>query len=452
MTPDKPTSERDASSFRDNRGYVFWRGGEVYRQISPSGQAAYVQLMDGGLYEALVDAGWLVRHKDMGEGVIKPERVPVISYPYEWSFSQLKDAALLTLHVQQLALERGMTLRDASAYNVQFVAGKAQLIDTLSFEPYTKGAPWVAYRQFCQHFLAPLALMSRVDLDLLQLMRVHIDGIPLGLAAKLLPVKDRLNFGLVTHLNLHARFQTQHEGVEKKPKADLSITAQRGLLDSLERTVKGLKLPKVQTQWGDYYENTNYSDSSFEEKKRMVDEFLALKEPKRVLDLGANDGSFSRIAAGRGALVISCDIDPLAVERNFLQMKAAKETSLLPLLIDLTNPSPALGWANTERSAFTERAQADTALALALIHHLVIGANIPMGHVASYFATLAPRLIIEFVPKSDSQVKRLLASREDIFPDYTPEGFEAAFSDRFRIAAQRPIAGTERILYLMEVR
>jgi len=232
----------------------------------------------------------------------------------------------------------------------------------------------------------------------------------------------------------------------------LSITAQRGLLDSLERTVKGLKLPKLKTQWGDYYENTNYSDTSFEEKKRMVGEFLALKEPKRVLDLGANDGSFSRIATERGALVISCDIDPLAVEHNFLQMKAGGETSLLPLLIDLTNPSPALGWANSERSAFSERARADTALALALIHHLVIGANVPMGHVAAYFATLAPRLIIEFVPKSDSQVKRLLASREDIFPDYTPEGFEAAFSEHFRVVQHRPIAGTQRILYLMEVK
>jgi ribosomal protein L11 methylase PrmA len=452
MKQDNPAEERNPGSFRDNRGYIFSRNGEIFRRINASGEAGYKKLMESGLYDDLVKAGQLVKHEEIEPGTIKPELVPVISYPYEWSFSQLKDAALLTLAVQQAALKRGLTLRDASAYNVQFVQGRPVLIDTLSFEAYRPGQPWQAYRQFCQHFLAPLALMSLVSLDLLQLMRANIDGIPLGLTAKLLPRRARLNFGLATHVVMHARFQHEHEGKAKKTGAKLSENAQAGLLESLERTVRGLDLPKVQTQWGDYYENTNYSDDAFKEKQRMVGEFLKAVKPARAIDLGANDGSFSRIAAAEGALVLSCDIDPLAVERNYRQVKAGMEAQLLPLLIDLTNPSPGLGWANAERSAFAERAQADVGLALALIHHLVIAANVPIGMVADYFARLVPKLIIEFVPKSDSQVERLLTTREDIFDDYTPEGFEAAFGERFEIKRQEPIAGTTRLLYLMERR
>jgi SAM-dependent methyltransferase len=451
-TRDNSVDERDPSSFRDDRGFVFWRGETVYRRISQTGAAAYARLMESGLYAKLTADKLLVQHQEVEAGLIQPDLVPLISYPYEWSFSQLQDAALLTLKIQQIALEHAMTLRDGSAYNVQFVDGAPIFIDTLSFEDYVSGQPWQAYRQFCQHFLAPLALMSHIDLSLGQLLRVHIDGVPLQLAAKLLPLKHRINFGLLTHLVVHARFQHGHEGEAKKPSGSLSLQAQLGLIDSLRRSVAGLHVPKIQTQWGDYYEHTNYSGDSFKAKKTIVKEIITTLRPKRVLDLGANDGSFSRIAAATGAFVISCDIDPLAVERNYLQLKASGETTILPLLIDLTNPSPGLGWNNTERSSFSERADSDVALALALIHHLVIAANIPLGHVANYFAQLAPTLIIEFVPKTDSQVQRLLASREDIFVDYTQAGFEAAFRTYFEIKEAREIPGSHRFVYRMERR
>ncbi|MDB5178607.1 MAG: hypothetical protein JWN01_550 [Patescibacteria group bacterium] len=456
MTLNSPAGGRDSSSFRDDWGFVFWKNGQIYRQVNEAGGEAYRKLMTGGLYEALTQRGLLVKHEEAGEPagdgavvVLKPELLDWVTYPYEWAFSQLKDAALTTLRIQKLAMKHGMSLRDASAYNIQFAEGRPVFIDTLSFEPYREGEPWVAYRQFCQHFLAPLALMSRVDLGLSRLLQVHIDGIPLPLAARLLPLKDRLNFGMATHISLHAKFQRQHEGTAEKPKAAMNVTSLQGLIDSLERTVKALKLPKTKTEWGDYYDNTNYSDSSLDQKRSLVSDFLAQVKPKRVLDLGANDGSFSRIAAGQGALVMSSDIDPLAVESNYLQMKARHETKLIPLLVDLTNPSPALGWANHERQSFSARAKADAALALALIHHLAIASNVPLGHVAEYFASLAPHLVIEFVPKSDSQVQRLLATREDIFPDYTPEGFEAAFGRYFEIVRKQAVTGSARMLYLM---
>jgi len=228
--------------------------------------------------------------------------------------------------------------------------------------------------------------------------------------------------------------------------------AMQGLFDSLERTVRGLSLPKTKTQWGDYYEHTNYTDAALKAKGELVVAFLQRLKPHRVVDLGSNDGWFSRVAAKTGAMVISSDIDPLAVESNYQQMRRAGEKTILPMLVDLANPSPAMGWASEERQSFGERAHSDVAMALALIHHLAIAGNVPMEMVADYFASLAPYLIIEFVPKEDSQVKRLLATREDIFPDYTPEGFVAAFAKPYEVLEQRAVAGTVRTLYLMRRR
>ncbi|HSX01999.1 MAG TPA: SAM-dependent methyltransferase [Candidatus Saccharimonadia bacterium] len=439
---------------------MFWRGGQPYRQINTSAQAAYDQLMAGGLYERLVKDSLLVAHHEESEvpagayKVIRPELLELVTYPYEWSFSQLQDAALATLKVQRLALEHGLTLRDASAYNIQFVAGRPQLIDTLSFDVYEPGKPWIAYRQFCQHFLAPLALMSYVDVDLLQLLRVHLDGVPLPLAAKLLPLRASLKLGLATHIKLHARLQRQHEGTAKRAKGSVSQLALNGLLDSLAATTKALRLAQYDTQWADYYNDTNYNDTARTAKGQLIGRLTQQVKPQRIIDLGANNGPFSRIAAAAApqALVISADIDPLAVDQNYRRLKAAGETRLMPLLVDLTNPSPGLGWANQERSSFATRAGADLAIALALIHHLAIASNVPLELVAAYFAELAPQLIIEFVPKEDSQVQRLLATREDIFVDYTPAGFEAAFGAHYETIAKEPVPDSARTLYLMRRR
>ena len=438
---------------------MYYEGGQVFRRINADGKAAFDLFMSSGLYDKLKSKGLVVSHEEVSVGgdlargaykVIKPELVPFISYPYEWSFSQLKDAALATLVIQKQAIENGMVLRDASAYNIQFIDGQPRLIDTLSFDAYTAGEPWTAYRQFCQHFLAPLVLMSQVDPALLSLLRVYIDGIPLPLAAKLLPLRSRFRPGLATHIHLHASFQKQHEGTAKRPAASVSRVSLLGLIDSLERTIKSLKLQISKTEWGDYYDNTNYSDASRDEKVGITAEFVALVNPARVVDLGGNDGTYSRVATKAGSYVICADIDPIAVDANYAQVKSKKEKNLLPILIDLTNPSPGMGWANEERASFTSRAKSDMSLALALIHHLAIANNLPLGMVAAYFAKLAPHLVIEFVPKSDSQVKRLLATREDIFPHYTVEGFEAAFSDFFDIVETRPVTGSDRLMYLMK--
>lgn len=463
MTRKMPDSGQLSASFRDPSGFLFTRAGVLLRQVNRSYADEYTRLHESGLYDRLVKAGLLIPHVEVDQPpaqaesafrIIQPERVAFISYPYEWSFSQLKDAALATLSIQKRALKADMSLKDASAYNIQFVRGKATLIDTLSFGLYKEGQPWDAYRQFCQHFLAPLALMSHVDVRLGQLLRIHIDGVPLDLASRLLPFRTKLDFGLLTHIHIHAGAQTRYADADVKreaPKGQMTRNAFLGLIESLEGTVRKLEWKPAGTEWGNYYDITNYTDAAFEHKKQLVGEWAARVQPALAWDLGANNGVFSRQAAASGAYTISFDVDPAAVEQNYRQVRAAKEQALLPLVLDLTNPSPALGWANAERDAFLQRGPADLVLALAVIHHLAISNNVPLPHLADFFAQAGRRLVIEFVPKTDSQVRKLLATRADIFPSYTLEGFEAAFAARFKVLEKIRLRESERTLYFMEV-
>ena len=459
------TNGQLGASFRDPSGFLFTRAGELYRQVNHVYAPEYRQLMESGLYDKLTKAGQLVPHQEsdadpaepaLAFRVIQPARVPFISYPYEWPFSFLKDAALATLSIQRRALKAGMSLKDASAYNIQFYQGRPALIDTLSFETYKEGEPWVAYRQFCQHFLAPLALMARTDVRLSQLLRVYIDGVPLDLASRLLPVATRLNFGLLTHIHLHAQAQQKYadsgggEGQQRRPR--VSRQALTGLLESLQATVSKLEWRPGGTEWGEYYQMTNYSDAAFEHKKVLISDWIGRAKPTSVWDLGANDGTFSRLASEKGISTIAFDIDPTAVEMNYRRIKFTKEQNLLPLVLDLTNPSPSLGWHNRERESLSQRGPADMVFALALIHHLAISNNVPLPHLADFFRDMGSWLVIEFVPKSDSQVQRLLKSRLDIFDKYTRDEFEAAFAAYFVARERVQIRESERYLYLMQRR
>ncbi len=452
-----------AGSFRDPSGFVFRRQGLVYRQINPQAREDYDLLMSSGLYQSLRDQGLLIPHVEVGAEaaysgdayqVIQPEVVPFISYPYEWCFSQLQDGALATLDILRRALGKGMILKDASAYNLQLRRGRMTMIDTLSLERYREGEPWVGYRQFCQHFLAPLALMSHVDVRLGQLLHVYIDGIPLDLASRLLPRRTRLRFGLLTHIHLHARSQQRFANSSATPTTGKKVAKNSllGLIDSLENAVRRLHWQPSGTEWAEYTSETHYTDRARDEKSRLVSEMLDRDPPDSVWDLGANTGEFSRIASTRGVTTVSFDGDPAAVEQNYLRCREERDSMLTPLLLDLTNPSPGLGWSHSERSSWLERGPTHTALALALVHHLAISNNVPLPVLSTFFARLCRNLIIEFVPKDDEKVRILLASREDIFPDYDQAGFERAFERDFVIETKEKITDTHRTLYSMRRR
>jgi hypothetical protein len=449
---------REAASFRDPAGFVYRQGGEILRQVNQAGKDDYELLM-AGLYERLAKRGQILPHEEVDRPaadpataykIIRPRPVDFISYPYEWSFSQLKDAALLTLAIQKEALQHEATLKDSSAFNIQFQGGKPVLMDTLSFTRYQPGAPWDGYRQFCQHFLAPLALMSLTDIRLAQLLRVHLDGIPLDLASRLLPRRTRLPGGLYMHIHLHASAQKRYAGraVEPKVRLKISKTQLLGLVESLKAAVKKLQWDPGATRWADYEHQHNYSEQALQAKKEAVQAFLEQASPAVVWDIGANTGSFSRLAAEKAKLVVALDVDPGATEMNYLACREERRANILPLVIDLTNPSPGIGWRNQERRSLEERLRADLILALALVHHLAIANNLPLRAIAEFFAEHCEWLAVEFVAKEDQQAQKLLLNRRDIFSDYHEQGFEQAFQRFFSPVQKVRLPGGTRTLYL----
>jgi hypothetical protein len=454
---------KQPSSFRDPAGFIFIRAGILYRQINRKGMDDYRRLIESGLYDYLVKKQWLVTHTETNIPaeepveaglIIQPQKIDFISYPYEWCFSQLQDAALLTLEIQKAALSFNLSLKDASAYNIQFVHGRPIFLDTLSFEAYEECQPWAAYRQFCQHFLAPLALMSCVDLRLIDLLKIYLDGIPLDLTAELLPNRARLNSGLLLHIFAQASAQKRYARKVINSSERSRIVSRNGflgLIDSLENTVRNLKLKprQMKTAWANYYHESNYSVDATDDKTRIIDSWLKLAHPQNVWDLGANTGHFSQVASQLGMDVIAMDIDPGVMELNYQSIRKAHETHILPLRMDLTNPSPAIGWRSTERDSLIKRANVDLVMALALIHHLAIGNNLPLEEIAEYFSEIGEWLILEFVPKSDTQVQRLLANRNDIFIAYTTAGLEKAFKKYYFIENVHSLTDSERTLYLM---
>ncbi len=456
----KETERKNSGSFRDPSGYVFTRNGTLYRQINNTYTEQYNHLNQSGLYRALLDKGWLISHEETDEAcpfengiqVIRPERIPFISYPYEWSFSALKDAALLTLRIHRLAMDHGMVLKDASAFNVQFSRGKPVFIDTLSFDLYREGSPWIAYSQFCRHFLAPLLLMFYVDVRMSRMMSCFIDGIPLDLADQIL--RGRGGFFARQHIRWHAASIARYSDTSKRideaqpqKTINLSRNSHLALIESMILWIEKLSFPGQKTEWGDYNAQTSYTENGADSKRSIVSDYLNLIHPGSLWDLGSNDGTYSMLAVRAGARTVAFDADPVAVEQCYRQTRG-KDLPILPLLMDLTNPSAGIGFSGNERMSMSERERPDCIMMLAVIHHMAISNNVPLELLAEWLSGMSDHLIIEFVPKSDIQVQRLLSSREDIFDRYTQEEFEASFARYWKLIAQKAVQGSERTIYL----
>lgn len=445
------------SSYRDSDGFVFEKDGTVYRYVQPGYQPHYDQLMNSGLYEGLVKKGWLISHKEithlamphLKDGpILLPEQIPFISYPYEWSFDMWKDAALLTLQISVAALKKGMVLKDATPFNIQFYKGKPVFIDTVSFEMYGEGKPWVAYRQFCECFLGPLLLMHYCHPATNKLFTVYPNGIPVDLLVTLLPKRSRWNMNTFLHIHLQAKFSGNKKNrpvkEEKFSKRKFEI-----LLSGLEGFVKKIRPEKIKTTWDDYYTGTILGETYLEAKTKLVQDYCRELVFENVIDLGANDGHFSLLLK-EDKRVIAVDADPNCINELYLRIKKERRENILPLINDLIAPSPAIGWNNAERESLTTRLKADLVLALALLHHLAIAHNVPLQMIADWLQPMAENLIIEFVPKTDEKVKLLLQNREDIFSSYSIENFKTIFAGKYLFLREDRIADTGRVLFLMK--
>ncbi|HTF27444.1 MAG TPA: class I SAM-dependent methyltransferase, partial [Flavitalea sp.] len=394
-----------------------------------------------------------------------------------WSFDALRDAGLLHLDIMKLALEHGMILKDATPYNVQFRSGHPIFIDTLSFQKYDEKVPWIAYRQFCENFLYPLLLEHYRKLYSHQVFAAFPEGIPVDVTARLLPLRSRFNLGCWLHVFLPAAVgksknarTSEASGAREAPGASepsgtsgapqalgtsgssFSRQKMNNLINHLYSVISSLKPnDKSEAAWNTYYRETILSQEYLENKRKIFAEFISGLNIRQALDLGANDGYFSRLLCEKGISVIAIDNDAPSINRLF-RRSAAESLNILPLIIDITAPSAAIGFANEERAGFLNRIHCDLIIALALIHHLVIGKNIPLEKLALFFSQYAKLLLIEFVPKNDPKVEKMLASREDIFVAYTQENFEKIFSFYFELIKRESIAGTTRIMYLYKKR
>jgi ribosomal protein L11 methylase PrmA len=384
--------------------------------------------------------------------ILRPRKIPFVSYPYEWCFGQLRDAALLTLDIQECALKRGMSLKDGSAFNIQFMNGHPILVDTLSFERWNGDQPWPAYGQFCRHFLAPLALAAHSDPRALLLWRAFADGIPLDQASRFLPKWTRILPGLGLHIHAHARY-IKRGSSDAATRLDRPLafrkSSLRGLIDHLRSTVASLRIDATSSPWSAYRTRDSYSERGRGLKRQWVDSTLATLGPGRLWDLGANTGDYSFSAADAGWEVVALDGDHGAVELCYRRQREVGATRILPLVMDLMNPSGGAGWLCEERHSLLERGPADLVLALALVHHLAIGNNVPLSFVARFLRRCATSAIVEFVPKDDPQVQQMIALKGDLFPSYSQEHFEEAASAHFSIRERRPVPDGGRVLYLL---
>lgn len=447
------------SSYRDPSGFLFYREDTLYRQVNRIYGETFEQFHRAGLSQHLVAKGMLTPYEVLNQNLtgsedwfltLKPEALPFIFYPYEWCFDMLKDAALVTLEAALEAIKFNMLLKDASAYNLQWHRGCMQFIDTLSFEPYDEKKPWIAYRQFCEHFLAPLALMHYLKEPLQPLQLSYPNGLPLGLTKKMLPAKSRWNLHVYLHLHLQAKLSTKSPSGREK-QAPFSKTKLLQLLKSLHQTVGSFSLDQPSGVWSDYYREAHQREDYVQQKKSLIAGWLPGLGAQTAIDAGANEGEFSLLLAANNITTISADFDHYSVNRFYKKIKQQGFQNLYPVILDLSNPSPAIGVNNEERDSFLQRTHCDLVLALAVIHHLAIGKNIGFDKIAQLFATLGKTLIIEFVPKDDEKIRLMLQNKPDVYQWYTKENFLNSFLAFYKLLSEKEISNSGRTLYLFQL-
>lgn len=452
----------DRGSFRDPGGRVFHSGDRILRAVMEPAMPACEAARTSGLYAELAERELLLPARTaridevaatapMARQVLEHPRIPYVSYPYEWSFSLHKRAALLQLDLHLAALERGFTLSDASAYNVQFFGTKPIFIDHLSLRPYREGEIWEGHRQFCAQYLNPLLMWAKLGIAPNAWFRGSLEGIPPEDLAPLLSLRHKLSWTVFSHVTALAALQRRaaraaHGPTKRLSEARLPLSALRGMLDGMRRFIGGLSLAPQQTVWADYAADNSYEAAEAEAKRAFVTEMVSAVKPAVMFDIGCNSGDYSEVSLAAGArYVVGFDFDTGALEQATARFGDRRD--FLPLWLDAANPSPVQGWAEGERKGFLERAgRTDALVALAVVHHLAIARNVPLEMVVEWLIGLAPTGIIEFVPKSDPMVQRLLALREDVFPDYTTEAFLAHVSARARIVKVRHQVDGDRVL------
>ncbi|AXK42231.1 class I SAM-dependent methyltransferase [Erythrobacter aureus] len=459
-----PAVSVEAGSFRDPSGRVIYADDRVFRTVMGTAADSFRQAETSGIFRKLIADGMLVDFADItdqapawgleeADMLLEHPRLPFVSYPYEWSFSLHKAAALAHLDLHLDLLRSGFTLSDATAYNIQFDGVRPKFIDHLSIRPYEDGEIWAGHRQFCMQFLNPLLMWSVLDVQPNHWFRGSLEGIAPEDLAKLLPWSKRFNWTILTHVIAQAAMQRRYSNSAassaKFGKSRLPKQSFEAMLRGLRSTIAKLDVPSHKTVWNDYAQNTSYAAPETQAKHEFVQEMVAKVEPDLLYDLGCNSGDYSKAALNAGAKkVIGLDFDHGALEVAYRRAQS-EGLDLLPVWLDAANPSPNQGWGQAERKGLAQRAKPDALLALAFIHHIAIGRNVPLDMAVDWLLSLAPTGVIEFPHKDDPMVQVLLSQRPDIFPEYRNDMFAKVLSARARIVKTVDVLPT-RTLYWFE--
>jgi SAM-dependent methyltransferase len=455
----------DPGSFRDPASGVLLGDSKVYRFFTTGHVADFEALVETGLLGSLVGSGAVIETKPIRIDeapeayraapeiglVVEHPRIPFISYAYEWPFEMLRAAAIRSLEILQLALEKDLILKDATPYNVQFIGTNPLLIDVGSFERYRPGMPWVGYTQFCRTFLNPLLLQSITGIPFQMWMRSSLEGIDPVHLDRLLPLRHKLRKNVFIDVVLQAwlsrRFSSRSSKAPSLQERSIPKDVITGLANRLKKSVAGLKRRgKPRSVWLDYEEQCHYEPEALQAKDRFVDAALARAKPEVVWDLGCNVGRYSIMASPYASYVVAMDNDEAAVGALYERVRGQR-TNVLPVTVDLMNPSPSQGWAQKERRGLGDRDAAQFALCLALVHHLAISGNVPLQRIVEWLSTITEAGVVEFVPKSDRMVQTLLRTREDVYSSYTQAAFEEALREHFEITEVACLSNSERVLY-----
>jgi hypothetical protein len=460
-TAESSTRTFEPGSFRDPESRVFYAGDDVYRALSADGLSDFEAVQGSGLLndgrvvatERVQDVGslkGLLVHEPAA--VLKHERIPFVSYPYEWPFSMLKDAALLQLDLLLASLGHGLVLKDATPYNVQFKGSRPVFVDVGSFERLREGEPWVGYRQFCMLYLYPLLLQSAKGVPYHPWLRGAIDGITPGQMRGLMSFRDRFRRGVFTNVFLHAKLEARYADRPGEVKQEVKRVFKKELfvanVRKMRKLVERLQWDPPQGVWTAYGERNTYTDEDARRKDDFVREAAGSRQWKLVWDIGANNGRYSRIAAEGAKTVVALDADQGPVELLYRDLRSEGNEQILPLTMNLADPSPGLGWRGLERGSMTERGKPDLVLALALIHHVAISANVPVREFIDWLASLGSALVIEFPTREDPMVQKLLApKREGLHPDYELGFFERCLAEAFEVGRSERLESGTRVLY-----
>jgi hypothetical protein len=461
----------EPGSFRDPHGRVLLAADGVYRALSAQGLEDWNALWGSGLGPSLVEEGSLVATElapsdggtaaaiaaelpERPAGVLRHDRIPFVTYPYEWPFSMLRQAALLQLELTERALDHGLILKDASPYNVQWRGSRPVFIDVSSFERLREGEPWAGYRQFCMLFLYPLMLQAYRGFDFQPLLRGSIEGIPPAQMAALTGARDLLRRGIISHVRLHARLErssAERAGTDVRgelKRAKFSTELIRSNLKRLRKLVGRLEWKAGRTAWSAYRDENTYSDADDERKAEFVRSVVAASRSRLTWDLGANDGAYARIAAENADCVVALDFDHATVDGMYRRLRDEGEERIVPLVGNLVDPSPGLGWRGAERRPLELRGEPDLVLALALVHHLSISGNVPLRELVDWFASLGAPLVIEFPTREDPMVKRLLAAKAaGLHTDFELDQFERLLGERFEVDRREQLPSGTRVLF-----